>query len=100
MTLNGIGGIAASGLAFQRTRLDASASNIAGALAEDHVPIEVRAQTLPSGGVESELVELEGPPSPIREFVNLRSAVAAYRANLAVFATADEMAGSLLDTKG
>lgn len=95
----GIGAVGASvsGLDFQRARHSVSANNVANIATEDFQPTQAIAVAKPDGGVGTQIIELDGPPTVMHEVVSQKAAVAAYRANAAVLKTSDEMTQSMLD---
>ncbi len=96
--VSGISGIAASGLALQEMRFAASADAVANVSTEGYEAKRVDSQESAVGGVRGRIVNTGERTSLINERVNQISTVAAYRANLSVIRTDDEMTGSLLDT--
>ena len=101
--------VARSGLAAETLRVQTAASNIANVSSTDYVPkrVEQTART-ETGGVQAVVrpVTSIGPAASapgvdlIREATTLAQAEAAYKANLAVITTVDEMTDSLLDIIG
>ena len=93
-------------------RHDATAHNVANLNTDGFESVETVQQTVPGGGVASS-VQKTGDPSPViwrggqlvvgsntdlvRESVNQITSLGAYRANAAVFRTADEMTEALLE---
>ena len=102
--------IARSGLTAEGVRLQTAANNIANASTKDYVPQQVSQVAL--GQVPVGLQATVRPATPssyapsaprvdlAREMTTLIEAEAAYRANLAVIETVDEMTESLLDVIG
>ncbi|MGI9410294.1 MAG: flagellar basal body rod protein FlgC [Hyphomicrobiaceae bacterium] len=98
--------IARSGLAAEGVRLQTAANNIANVSTKDYVPQQVEQVALASpGGVQAKIRPAMPPYFPAaatvvdlaREMTTLIEAEAAYKANLAVIQTVDEMTDSLLD---
>ena len=101
--------VARSGLAAETLRMQTAATNIANLSSTDYVPKRVEQTTRgETGGVQAVVQPITktdpGAPAPtvdlIREVTTLAQAEAAYKANLAVIATVDEMTESLLDIIG
>ncbi|MGI9480443.1 MAG: flagellar basal body rod protein FlgC [Hyphomicrobiaceae bacterium] len=101
--------IARSGLAAEALRVEVAASNIANASSPDYVPLQVSKTALGHpGGVATTVrpvlgTDLSGTGSNVdiaREITTLVEAQAAYKANLAVIVTVDEMMETLLDVVG
>ena len=101
--------IARSGLTAEGVRLQTAANNIANASTKDYVPQQVTQVALADpGGVQATVRPATpssyAPSAPrvdlAREMTSLIEAEAAYRANLAVIETVDEMTKSLLDVVG
>ena len=105
--------IALSGLTAAGVRLDASAHNVANALTDGFVPLQVRQEEVASGGVRA-TVERD-PAAEARadatltglstvnlagEVVGQLRAATAYKANLATLRAADEAERSLMDVLG
>ena len=92
--------IAQSGLQAAQARLNASASNVANLQTPGYKPVTVQAQPQPQGGVvvnfsraATDGVALE------EEAVAQIQAKTDFMANIQVLKTADQVMGSLLDTK-
>lgn len=93
--------IALSGLTAQKQRLGATANNVANALTEGYTPLEANLHSQGNnGGVAATVSEKAGSDSVdlTEEAVNLITTKAAFKANLAVIKTQDDMIGALLDT--
>ncbi len=106
--------IGLSGLRVQEQRLATSASNVANSQTDEYEARRVVSETARDGGVTSRQA-LTGAPAPvvvdesgertlsntdlIQERVTQLQARTAFKANLAVIRTADEMEESLLDEK-
>ena len=104
-------GIAASGLSAAQTRLYASAVNIASG--GDAPPVKAEQSSLPGGGVKAsvqpkpyapnvpasvdELAATAGGGDLAAQLVQQASALSAFKANLAVVQTAEDMAKSVFD---
>ena len=95
----GVGAVGASmsGLDFQRARQSVSANNLANIATEDFKPTQAIAVAKPDGGVGTQIIELQGPPTVAHEVLSQKAAIAAYRANVAVLKTSDEITQSMLD---
>ena len=93
--VNRVFSIATSGLAAQRTRLQASASNIANINTADYQPLRVKINS-GNTGVSTDVVPVEGR-SLIRDIVTMSTAVRAYEANISVLRSADQMAQNTID---
>lgn len=96
--------IALSGLTAQKQRLAVTASNVANVSTEGYKPLEARlsSQTIAGeggAGVTASVGEKAGSDSVdlSEEAVNLIVTKAAFKANLAVIKTQDEMTSALLD---
>jgi len=110
--------VARSGLAASALRLSTSAHSVANALTPGFVPYRVEAEERPGGGVAARLVRQNDPGLESRldaaalgygaasgtdlatELVGQMAAAAAYRANLAVLRSADDLAASLVSIRG
>jgi len=92
--------IAQSGLQAAQARLGASAHNIANGQTEGFKRQTVQATAQPQGGVRVTLsrAATEGADMT-QDVVDQLSAKQSFAANLAVLKTADQVMGSLLDTK-
>lgn len=92
--------VAQSGLQAAQTRLNASANNVANAVTPGFRRDEVQARPSAAGGVETEVQKAQQPGVSLeQEVVDQMSASFAYRANLQVLRTSDQMMGSLLDVR-
>lgn len=99
--------IAASGMVAATARLNAGAHNIANLGADDHVPVEAVQTSLATGGVSVDIhrpAALFAAPAGMSLDTNLAGqladqmqALAAFKANLAVIQSAEEMMVSVLD---
>lgn len=92
---------AISGLQVSQLRLNASANNVANAQTDGFRRDLVRQEAQPSsGGV---IAQVDKSPQPgadlIQDVVDQQSATYAFKANLQVVKTADEMMGRLLDVR-
>lgn len=101
--------VARSGLAAESLRMQTAAANIANVSSTDYVPKRVVQTTRSDGGGVQAVVQpvtdtQPGAPAPsvdlLRNVTTLAQAETAYKANLAVIATVDEMTESLLDIIG
>jgi flagellar hook protein FlgE len=93
--------IALSGMNASQTRLQTSAHNLANLGTTGLRRQEVAQQALAGGGTGTVLRSASSPgPSIETDLVGLLQARTGFMANLAVFRTADQMAGSLLDALG
>lgn len=96
--------IALSGLTAQKQRLSATANNVANALTEDYTPLETnlssQSKAGQGAGVRAEVVESTTQDSVdlSKEAVDLLMTKAAFKANVAVIKTQDEMTDELLNT--
>jgi flagellar basal body rod protein FlgC len=102
-------GIAVSGLGAAEDRLATSAQNVANLSTERYVPWRAEAREEPSGGVrvtlsreaQAVLDAQRADPAPpsqtnlVDETVNRSVALGAYRANLSVLRTAEELSEEL-----
>ena len=97
---------ARSGLAAESLRVEVAARNIANASTEGYVPQRVVQTALTdAGGVSAVVRPVAGPQlytagsqvDIVKETTTLIQAEAAYKANLAVIATVDDMTDSLLE---
>lgn len=97
---------ARSGLAAESLRVEVAAQNIANASTEGYVPKRVEQTALAdTGGVSAVVRPVTSPQlytagsqvDIVKETTTLIQAQAAYKANLAVIATVDDMTDSLLD---
>ena len=101
MSLNAILTTAASALLANSRRVNATAGNIANIDTEGFRPRDVRtvSRTLGSlrsgastgGGVQTTVVEEDGPVEPVREFTKLIQARTAYNAALQTLRVADQI---------
>ena len=101
--------VARSGLAAEALRVHTAATNIANVSSTDYVPKRVEQTSRGDHAGVKAVVQpmtsnVAGAPAPtvdlIREVTTLAQAEAAYKANLAVITTVDEMTDSLLDIVG
>ena len=97
---------ARSGLAAETLRLEVAAHNIANASTAGYVPKRVEQTALADTGGVSAVVRPVAPPQlftagsqvdVVKETTTLIQAQAAYKANLAVIATVDDMTNSLFE---
>ena len=96
--LNAISSIALSGLNAATAKLGASAHNIANLGTAGFQRNLALQTTQPGGGVATRVTQASVPGSAIEDdMVGLLEAKHSFLANLAVFKTADAMAGELLD---
>lgn len=114
MSISQARAIGLSGLRVQERRLSQSASNVANSQTDEYEARRVDAETTRGGGVTSHVTPT-GAPAPVvvdemgertlsntdlvQERVTQLQARTAFKANLAVIRTADEMEESLLDEK-
>ena len=101
--------VARSGLAAEALRTQTAATNIANVSSTDYIPKRVEQSASGDAGSVRAVVRpitnsAPGAPAPtvdlLREVTTLAQAETAYKANLAVIATVDEMTESLLDIIG
>jgi flagellar hook protein FlgE len=98
--MNALTSIAQSGLQAAQTRLGASANNVANGQTEGFKRQTVQATAQPQGGVVVTLSRAATEGSDLtQDVVDQLSAKQSFAANLAVLKTADQMMGSLLDTR-
>ena len=92
--------VAQSGLQAAQARLGASAHNVANGNTPGFKRVLPQATAQPQGGVQVTLsrAATEGPDIT-QDVVDQLSAKQAFAANLAVLKTADQVMGSLLDTR-
>ena len=96
--LNAVSSIALSGLTAATARLGASAHNIANLGTAGFQRQLVQQTAQPGGGVTTRTTQAAVPGSAIEDdMVGMLVAKHSFLANLAVFKTADAMAGELLD---
>lgn len=88
-------GPSVTGLSVQAARLAESAHEIARVPTPDTSPSI--ASATPDARPSAPALEIAGPPLVMHELVDQRAAVAAYRANVSVLRTSDEVTQSLLD---
>lgn len=93
-----VSSITLSGLAAATSSLDASAHNLANLGTAGFQRQRVSPDTPGGGGVATRLDRAEQPGNaPETDLVNLLSATHLFQANWAVFKTADQVTGALLD---
>jgi len=106
-------GIVSSGLAFETKRLEVSANNVANVTTPGFVPSQVVGQEAPGGGVSGFVQPLTGNfafdpiftealpsgTSLIQEAATQITALAAYKAQIAVFRTEDEILNSVVNMR-
>ena len=98
--MNTVSGIALSGMRAAQTALDVAACNIANLATDGFRRRAVLAADTASGGVAVTARILEHPGDALeRDLIGQLQAKSAFLANLAVFRTADEMSGALLDLR-
>lgn len=92
--------IALSGMQAAQAGLRTSAHNVANLGTDGFRRQRLQQQPLAGGGVTTEVVRdpVQGPDL-VRDVVDQLQAKNAFLANLAVFKTADRLAGALLDTR-
>jgi flagellar hook-associated protein FlgK len=91
---------ALSGLNAASLRLDTAAHNIANTLTPNFRRQTVVQQALPGGGVAASVERAAEPGGSLADdLIGQMSASYAYKANLKVVQTQDEIMGSLLDLK-
>ena len=92
-------GIAVSGLQVESARLSVSAHNTANLNTPGFKADQVYPVALADGGVRVDVSSTGAPTDLVAEVVQQITALVGYRANAAVLRTADEMLGTLLDTR-
>jgi flagellar hook protein FlgE len=98
--MNALTSIAQSGLQAAQTRLGASANNVANGQTEGFKRQTVQATAQSQGGVVVTLSRAATEGGDLtQDVVDQLSAKQSFAANLAVLKTADQMIGSLLDTR-
>lgn len=98
--MNALTSIAQSGLQAAQTRLGASANNVANGQTEGFKRQTAQATAQSQGGVVVTLSRAATEGSDLtQDVVDQLSAKQSFAANLAVLKTADQMMGSLLDTR-
>ena len=100
-SMSTVASIAQSGLQAAQLRLASSAHNVANLNTPGFHRQQVQQQAMPEpGGVQAQLRQAGGPGAVLeQEAVEQIAATYAFKANLLVLRTADEMAGALLDTR-
>jgi flagellar hook protein FlgE len=97
--MQSVSAIALSGMTSATASVGASAHNLANLGTAGFRRQIALPESLPSGGVTSRLDSAAEPGNAIEnDLVGLLSAKHSFLANLAVFRTSDEMAGTLLNT--
>ena len=106
--MRAISSISLSGMQAAQTQLDVSAGNIANAQTENYQRRDVVQSSSPDGGVTTTIATAGAPnggtkssvdASLTTDIVTELQSKNAFLANLAVFKTADKMAGTLLDVQ-
>jgi len=99
--MTSIAAIAQSGLNAAQLRLGASAHNVANLDTPGFTRQTVQQQAVPErGGVQARVAQADRPGAALEaEAVEQMAATYAFKANLLVLRTADEMAGTLLDAR-
>ena len=105
MAISGILPTATSALTANTRRVEAAAANLANAETEGFRPRDVRTVSrgsertrsgaVPGGGVDTVVLEGDGPVEPAREFANLIEARTAYRMALQTLQVGKDMDESL-----
>ena len=99
--MNALPSIAVSGLHAAQARLSVSAHNVANAATPGFRRQQLVAASDGGGGVTTAVVRAAQPgPALERDVVDQLQARHEFAANLAVFRSADRMAGTLLDALG
>jgi len=95
-----VASIGLSGLNAASLRLASAAHNVANLQTPEFRRQQVLQQAQPEGGVQAQITRAEQPGTALAEDVVMQmQASAAYRANLGVIKTEDEMLGRLLDLR-
>ena len=99
--MTSLAAIAQSGLNAAQLRLGSSAHNVANLNTPGFTRQEVRQQAVPGpGGVQARVAPAGQPGAALQaEAVEQIAATYAFKANVLVLRTADEMAGALLDVR-
>lgn len=98
--MTSVSSIARSGMQAATQRLGASARNVAVSGVEGAKRQIVSQQTLPDGGVASEIVDAAEPgPDLAADLVEAQSSTYAFKANLKMVEVEHSMLGALLDEK-
>lgn len=98
--MNTTSNIALSGMQAAQTQLRASAHNVANLPTEGFRRQQVQQTARAGGGVDATIVRAPSAGADlVRDVVAQLQAKNAFVANLAVFKTADAVAGALLDTR-
>jgi flagellar hook-associated protein FlgK len=106
--MNSTSSIAISGMNAATVRMDVAAHNIANAQTPDFQRQEVVQQTVSGGGVQANVTPAQQPPTPpklptgslfLGDVVQQMEALYAFKANLKVVQTQQDMLGVNLDIK-
>lgn len=91
---------ATSGMQVAQLRLNAAANNVANAQTDGFRRDVVQQQAQVGGGVTARLDKVPQPGADLtQDLVEQKSATYAFKANLQMVKTADDMMGRLLDTR-
>ncbi len=98
--MSSLASIAQSGLSAAQLRLDASAGNIANMNTPGYRAQRVEQQASGNGGVDARVDRVPAPGVSLeQEIVEQLAASHAFKANLHIMRTGDEVLGRLLDTR-
>jgi len=92
--------IAQSGMQAAQLRLNASANNVANAQTEGFRRDQVQQQAQAGGGVTARIDKVPQPGTDLaQDLVEQKSATYAFKANVQMIRSADDMMGRLLDMR-
>lgn len=98
--MSSVASIGLSGLNAASLRLSSAAHNVANLQTPEFRRQQVLQQAQPEGGVQAQIARAAQPGAALAQDVVMQiEASVAYRANLGVIRTEDEMLGRLLDLK-
>jgi flagellar hook protein FlgE len=98
--MNSLSSIARSGMAAAQSRMDVAGHNIANAATAAFRRQQVQQQSLPGGGVATQVTRAEAMGGDLAtDLVDQKVALYSFKANLHTLEVQDDMLGSLLDVK-
>ena len=98
--MSSIMAIAGSGMRAAQQGVQVAAHNVANLATPDAQRLQLQRSTAAEGGVQASVgTTVEDPAAPLADLVAARTEVLAFKANAMVLRRADEMLGSLFDSR-
>lgn len=98
--MSSIMAIAGSGMRAAQQGVQVAAHNVANLATPDAQRLQLKRSTAAEGGVQTSVgTTVEDPAAPVADLLAARTEVLAFKANAMVLRRADEMLGSLFDSR-